>query len=453
MDTYTFKTPMPESVVDLVYGSFLSVVDQIHGLDSSTRDISFTRDLLTMLNIQLSQWPRVTVTGSKGKGSTSVLLASILDASGERVGLITSPDMRSFNERIRIGGHCVSDEELASAAQEIAPAVRIVASRITPPRYLGPGGIILALAATIFARSNISVLIVEAGRGGEYDEARLVEANVSILTPIMMEHPDKLGPTVQDIARTKTYITAPGSTIVTAPQSDLVRPIITQIAAELASPVISVYSDIFIEHPRQDPSGIVCDIRMGDTLYSNLHVSLAGLHQAENAATAILAAHALAPFGVKCTVNGVYAGANRVHWPGRAQILRKNPWILLDGAINRESAEPVCRIVSHYPAKRVTAVVGVPRPKDLEGLCSEVAKVADQIVITEVPVPSLTWYTDAPSIASRYCSDVQYITPAEEAFKYAITQAHEDEGIILLGTQSFLGSALKFWDVDTCTIW
>src|SRR5216110_2818016 len=193
------QSPKLSSVLDLVYGSYLRVTEQLHGLDAITRDLSFSRDLFKILNIRWDRWPRVTVTGSKGKGSTAVLLSSILQASGERVGLITSPEMYNFNERIRINGRCVSDEELEWAAHKISSPVLTIMSQITPPQYIGPGGIILALAANIFAQSDISLLVVEAGRGGEYDEARLIEATASVLTPITLEHPEKLGATVQEI--------------------------------------------------------------------------------------------------------------------------------------------------------------------------------------------------------------------------------------------------------------
>src|SRR5215472_13751939 len=117
------RSPKLGSVIELVYGSYIQAAKHIHGLDAVTRDLSLSCDLFKMLNIRWDRWPRVTVTGSKGKGSTSVLLASILQASGERVGLITSPKMRSFNERIRLNGYCVSDEELISAGDEISSSV------------------------------------------------------------------------------------------------------------------------------------------------------------------------------------------------------------------------------------------------------------------------------------------------------------------------------------------
>lgn len=439
--------------MDLVYGSYRQVGRQLHGLDATTCDLSLSCDLFKALNIRWDRWPRVTVTGSKGKGSTAALLSSILQASGERVGLITSPEMRNFNERIRMNGHCVSDEELEVAAHEISSAVLAIRSQITPPWYIGPGGVILALAATIFAKSDISVLVVEAGRGGEYDEARLIEASVSVLTPITLEHSEQLGATVQEIARTKTYITAPGSPIVTALQSDDVRTVIHDVAEKLHSPVRSVHSDILIENSAHVPDGVCCDISIGTMTYKDLHISLAGLHQAENAATAILAAQTLTSYGVKCSTDGIYKGVGRVKWPGRGQIIQKYPWVLVDGAMHRESAQPICELVRHHPAKRIHAIVGVPKSKDLDGVCSEAAKVADRIVLTEVPVPTITWYDKATSIASQYHSNVEFIPSAIEAFTYVMSQAQPDDGILLLGTPAFIGCALQFWNVDTCNIW
>jgi dihydrofolate synthase/folylpolyglutamate synthase len=452
-NTQTHKTLMPDIIWELVYSSYRRAAEQLHGLDSVTRNIEFARELFDLLNIDFRRWPGITVTGSKGKGSTSVLIASILQASGERVGFISSPEMQRFHERIRIDGYCVSDEVLLKAAHRIAPAVRSITSRLTPPQYLGPGGVILALGATIFAEANVSALVIEAGRGGEYDEARLVEADVSVLAPIMLEHADKLGPTIQDIARTKTYITAPGSPIVTAPQTNEVQAVIETVGARLGSKILSVSSEARIEHIRHDPEGVKCNIQLHEYNYRNLHISLSGRHQTENAAAAILAARLLAQHGTKCTDEGIFLGLQRVRWPGRAQMLQQHPWVLLDGAINRESAANICDIIQDYPAKRITAVICIPKPKDLDGLCAQIAPVVDKIIITEVSTPTLRWYEDAASIVSRHSSHVEVISNAEEAFKYAMNEAKPDEGLLLLGTQTFVGAALHFWNVDTSAIW
>ncbi|HEY0752489.1 MAG TPA: Mur ligase family protein [Ktedonobacteraceae bacterium] len=452
-NTQTHKVLMPDIIWELVYSSYLSAAEHLHGLDSVTRNLAFSRELFALLQIDFQRWPRMTVTGSKGKGSTSALIASLLQASGERVGFISSPEMRRFNERIRINGQCVSDEALVAAAAKIAAAVRSIISRLTPPDYLGPGGVILALAATLFAEADVSALVVEAGRGGEYDEAKLVAADVSVLTPIMLEHVDKLGPTIQDIARSKTYITAPGSLIVTAPQTPAVQAVIDSVGASLAAKILSVSTEMRIDNVVHTLTGVNCDIQFAEHVYRNLHISLAGRHQTENAALAILAVHLLAQQRIKYTDEGIFQGLRRVHWPGRAQLLQQHPWVLLDGAINRESAANICEIMQNYPARRITAIVCVPRSKDLAGLCAQIAPVVGKIIVTKVAAPNLSWYEDAASIASRYSLDVEAMDSAEEAFKYAKNGIEPDEGVLLLGTQSFLGAALHYWDINTCTIW
>ncbi len=454
MNRHPYKDRIPEIIWELVFGSLRKAGPLLPGPDSRTRHISYTHELLMLLDIDFHRWPRVTVTGSKGKGSTAVLLASILQGSGERVGLVSSPEMRRFNERIRIDGTCVSDDMLVWAANRIAPAVRSLIERIQPPHYLGSGGVVLALAATLFAEAGVSAVVVEAGRGGEYDEARLIEANVSVLTPIMLEHADKLGSTTQAIAHTKALITFPGSPLVTAPQIEEVQKVIEDVGKELQSEVHSVVQEMSLEHVTNERMGVRCDLQFGEHAFQNLLISLPGLHQAENAATAILAAFQLKRIaGTNWTTEGISQGLQEVSWPGRAHMLQQEPWVLLDGAINREAAEQIATIVHVHPAKRLTAVVCVPKPKDLEGLCAIIGPLVTTLILTKVPVHHLAWYENASAIASQWCTDVRTIDVPETAFHYALSQAGPDEGVLLLGTQSFLGTALTFWDVDTCRVW
>jgi dihydrofolate synthase/folylpolyglutamate synthase len=452
-NTRTHKALMPDLIWELVYSSYRRAAEHLHGLDAATRNLDLSRELFAGLGIDFHRWPRVSVTGSKGKGSTAVLIASILHASGQRVGLISSPEMRRFNERIRVDGQCVSHEALLAAAHTIAPVVRSIISRLTPPQYLGPGGVILALGATLFVREQIDALVVEAGRGGEYDEARLIEADVSVLTPVMLEHADKLGPTLEDIARTKAYITAPGSPIVMAPQTRAVQTVIESVGADLNSPIFSVASAARIDPLVSDPQGVRCTIQVQEQAYRDLSIPLPGRHQAENAAVAILAGRLLSHHGALCTPEGVSLGLRRVRWPGRAQVLQEHPWVLLDGAINREAAAGICDLIQQYPARRTVALVCVPRPKDLDGLCARIAPIVEKIVVTQVPAPNLRWYENAAAIAARHCPHVEAVMETEEALRSVLNEVGPDDGVLLLGTQSFLGAMLHCWDVDTCAIW
>lgn len=360
-----------DEISRLVYGSYRRAVHELQGLDADTRDISIAKRLLETLEINLNYRPTVTITGSKGKGSTSVLLASILSAAGYRVGLVTSPHLRSFRERIRIDGDCVSVDQLARAASSIAAPVARLTTALSPPRYLGPGGVILALAYEIFAESEVDVIVVEAGRGGEHDEARLVKADVSVLTPVMLEHPDKLGDSIAKIAETKARIAAPGAVIVSAPQTDEAARTISRVATELGCELRTLIPGSDVSNVVSDEKGIVCDLHLDRLCYPRINSRLPGSHQAYNLATAVLAGLSLRRSGIRIPEAAVYRGAEQVRWPGRLQKLQSCPWVLLDGAINFESAQHALDVCAKLPHRDIIAVLCVPQPKDIEGVCQQ----------------------------------------------------------------------------------
>jgi dihydrofolate synthase/folylpolyglutamate synthase len=448
-----YEFPMSPLLKEVVYGSYLRAKQYLHGYDATTRFVSITQQLFDELAISFDKWPRVTVTGSKGKGSTAVLLASILSASGEKVGFVTSPHLRKFNERVRIDGKCVVDEDLEQAAEEIAPIVRSLIARIQPPQYIGPGGIVLALAAKLFIKHKVTAIVIEAGRGGEYDETRLVEGNISIITPVMLKHADKIGPELADIARTKTLITYPKSTIITAPQKPEVLHIIKSVASEISSSVLEVGKAIQITRSKQIKHSLY-DLQGEGFTYKNIFVALAGSYQVENAAAAVLAARLLTQFGTSCTPEGISQGLKQVRWPGRCQFLRDDPWIFLDGAINKTSAEYVIDVIKEKSAKRITAVLAIHNEQDLEGVCSVLASCVDSVILTKVHSDSLNWNkTVLLKNTKKYFKNSIYIPDVREAFTLVQHTVKNDEGVVLLGHQSFVGEALSFWNIDTCRLW
>lgn len=434
-------------VLDLVYGSY-QAAGHPKGNDALTRDISVTQSLFEELGIAFTGWPSVTVTGSKGKGSTSVMIASVLQQSGHRVGLVTSPHMRHFNERIRVNGQCVSDDDLLEAAHHISKAVHAVANDLSAPKYLGPGGVILAMAHRIFSKAGVSAIVVEAGRGGEFDEARLIIPQVSVITPVMLEHQDSLGSTKEEIATTKAKIVTPNTTLISAHQSPEVYTALERVAKNRNARFIMTDSAVRVTNEMTTPDGMMCDFLVEEKNYENIKIPLSGEHQIQNAATALLAAQAL----LKATVSdgALRKALGNSKWPGRAQLLQKNPWVFLDGAINKESAEFVAKIVKQFPGKRTVAVIAVPKPKDIVGVFEEIARVTDSAIITTVTNPALAWYDDAENLAKKYFKEVRYIPHAQDAFEESLK---DTDGVILLGTQSFVGEALKNWGVETCKLW
>ncbi len=357
----------PGLLGEIVYGSHRRVSHQLHGLDRETRTLEPTVALFRALGIEFRQWPRVNVTGSKGKGSVSTMIAALLQAAGEHVGLVTSPHLRRFNERIRVNGRCVSDAELDDAVERIAPTVKVLTETLQPPNYLGPSGVILALAATIFARQGITAVVVEAGRGGEFDESRLIDADLSVLTPIMYEHADKLGDTVEAIAETKARISAPGASVLSARQEPEVRAAIARDVRARGGDVTFIDDETQASAIVSDGAGTHFDLRVGNTAYTSLYMPLLGAHQVENAALAIAAVNRL--LGRPIEAEAARNGFRSLRLFGRTMVLRDDPPMILDGAINAESARDTVDLARRLAGTGSIAVIAVPKPKDLAGVC------------------------------------------------------------------------------------
>ena len=154
----------------------------------------------------------VLVTGSKGKGSTASFISSLLQANGYKTGLFTSPHYFSFNERIQVNGEAISDADLIRLANQIAPFVNKCMNELTANEYLGPIGIALAIALLYFKEQNVDYIILEAGKGGKYDDTNVVHNQWAVITPILREHIDELGPTISQIIEHKLGIIKKDST-------------------------------------------------------------------------------------------------------------------------------------------------------------------------------------------------------------------------------------------------
>lgn len=422
-------TQLSSDFYDIVYGSYLQVSDKLHGPDGFTRKPQYTRDLFEYLNISWSRWPRAVIVGSKGKGSTAIILSSILAAGGERVGTVTSPHLVSFTERIRVDGENVTHEELEYAASLIAPGVRAIRKRISSPDYIGPGGIILAIAWQIFRLRDVTTVVVEAGRGGEFDEAGCIDPQVTVITPIMGEHTRNLGRSLTAITQTKARIAPMGSTIVSAKQHSIVEGTILKVAERRNCKLFFVNAK------------------------TGLHGRYSNTYREQNGMLAGLAATRLREYGASVNEAGFTEGIQRVILYGRLQIIHETPLVVLDGTINRIAARYVREFIKKYSGK-IIPVIAIPRPKDLKGVLEEISKLSDQVILTELACPQhIAWYRNATELAEKYFAKVRLIKPSENAYKTAVEEADSDAAVLLLGTQVFVGNALAYWNISPSKVW
>lgn len=421
---------------NLIFASYNRVAPTLHGYDSTTRNLTGMRQLFSEANLPFSVAPTITVTGSKGKGSTSIFCAAVLQGMGHTVGLMTSPSFLSVRERIRVNGQAISEAAFTGVIAELAPAIQRIDSELPPDQYLSPTGLFLACAIRYFMNSGVTAMVLEVGRGGRFDDVSLVANQVSCFSPIMAEHLDKLGPTATDIVWHKTGIIKPNSIAVSAPQTPNVTTQMEQVCHELNAKFQQVGRDILFE---QEAGKVIIE----DTVFE---LNTPAIYQAMNLATAYSAVSALEP--EKIHLRDVPEIIRSVRLPGRCDQVSTAPLVFVDGAINRESAlqfkESILPL-SHTPIILVTAL---PQDKDYVGLLETLMPHATHSIITQVSAVHLHFTDEVVRVAQQISPNVIHQPAVFEAFNAALELAGQNGTLWIVGTQSLVRDALQFWQQD-----
>ncbi len=328
------------------------------------------RALLQALGDPQKQLRFVHVAGTNGKGSTCACIASVLQAAGYRVGLNTSPYLLTFHERIRVDGELISDEALGELTEEVRSAAEPMAEHPTEFE------LITAVAFLHFLRSRCDLVVLEAGLGGEKDASNVIDApEAAVITALGLDHTAQLGPTLTDIARAKAGILKPGTAAVSyggCPEADAV---IRQACRERGIPLREVdFSRLTVHALSLDGA------RFDFAPWRDLTLPLAGAYQVRNAATALTSLEVLADRGWRVPEAAVRRGLAAVRWPGRFEVLRRNPTVLLDGAHNAHgmaaAAESLERL---FPGRKLTFVLGILADKDVERMLDRVVPLARRV--------------------------------------------------------------------------
>lgn len=370
----------------------LSFSDMERGYQASpnpTMSLASMRSLLSRLNDPHLGRPTIHVTGSKGKGSTSAMIAGILRHNDLHTAIYSSPHLHSFTERIAIDGEPVSPEEFAAGLDAIRHAVD--AENESVHGNVSTFGILTALFFWLVRAQARPVQwqVVEVGLGGTFDATNVFETvDVAVITPISLEHTAILGGTPAEIARDKAGIIKPGSTCVLAPQRDpavveVVRARCGEVGAKLVE-VAACYESQTLEKYVFGQSFQLHGL--GGT--RELRTPMLGAHQVENAATAVAAIEALRERGHEISESAVFDGIARTRLPGRMEVMGQRPLIVADGAHNGESAETLAQTLKDYfHWRRCFLVIGVTVDKDVRAMGFKLAKLAELIVCTRFRNP------------------------------------------------------------------
>ncbi len=397
--------------------------------------------LLSRVGNPHKSFPSIHVAGSNGKGSVCAFIATILRQAGYRVGLYTSPHLVRFNERIRVDGEEISDQEVVRLVAELRSHAEEMSaeSRALQPTFFE---FTTAMAFRHFQEREIDIAVVEVGMGGRLDATNVVQPEVAVVTRIELEHTQYLGRTVDRIAREKAGIIKEGVPVWTVDQP--AAEVIRERCTEVNSPLRVVGRDIHVERTSCGVERQTIVIRgNGDSEYS---FPLLGTYQAENAGLAFGVVRELRGKGWHITDGALRRGYTKTQWPCRLQLVHWNPIILLDVTHTPGGAERLRESLQElFPGRKVVAVVGVLEDKDLSGIVSKLAPICRELILTE-PDSKRAFRVEDAAEALQGVVTVRAIKPVSDAVEAAINEADNRDVVLVTGSLYTAGEACLFID-------
>lgn len=372
-----------DAAVAKIYESIVERAPE-HDIEPSLDRI---RMLLDILGDPQNTFPTVHITGTNGKTSTARMIDAVLTAFGVRVGRFTSPHLIDVRERMSIEGAPISREAFIAAWNDIAPYVEMVDTK-----SVANGGVRLsffevftALALVAFADHPVDAGVIEVGMGGTWDATNLIEAGVSVIMPIDLDHTKWLGSTIREIAEEKAGIIKPGQIVVIAEQPEEALEVLLDRAREVDAIVRLEGRDFEVIDRQMGVGGQLVTVRTPSATYTDVFVPLFGEHQAHNAAAALVGVEAFMggrALDAKIVENGMMTATS----PGRLQVVRTSPTILVDAAHNPAGARVLADALDDsFAFAHVVGVYSAMGDKDIESVLAEMEPHLDSIVITEMP--------------------------------------------------------------------
>lgn len=375
----------------------------------------------------------VHIAGTKGKGSTAAMIASVLTASGLSTGLFTSPHLHTMRERIAVDGRPISREELARMVARYRPVIDAL-NHSAPYGSLTTFEVLVALAFAYFREKGVTFQVMEAGMGGRLDATNVIHPQVSIITPISLDHVEVLGPTLEKIAREKSGIIKEGSPVVIAPQPPEAARVLARVCREKGANLIRVGKDITWEKGSSDLKGQSFRVRGRNESYS-LSIPLLGDHQLENAATAVAGLEVLVEQGFQVTPEGLSEGMARVSWPGRLQILQAQPTLVVDGAHNDASARRLRESLAQYFRwERLVLVLGSSIDKDIHAIVEELAPLHPVAIATSSRHPRAMPSAQVAAEFQGQGIEVEIVDTVPDAVTRALAMAGSSDLVVATGS-------------------
>ena len=407
-------------------------LDYIHKTTwlGSKPGLSRTQKLLSLMGNPHKKLKFVHVAGTNGKGSTCSCIASILIQAGYKTGLYTSPYINVFNERMQINGTNISDEALCSLTEYIKPFADSMTDKPTEFE------LITALAMEYFARENCDIVVLEVGMGGQLDSTNVIDPpEAAVITAIDLDHTSFLGNTVQEVAKAKAGIIKENTDVILYPAQESVTEIFSEkckkVNARLHCPDFSLLNNV-----QTNLDYISFNYRH----FSDIKLGLIGLYQPKNACVAIDTCLVLRQKGYTITDKSIYDGLEKVKWPGRFEILGKNPIFILDGSHNPHGMKGTSESLKHhFGDKKIHFLVGAMADKDVEGMMSMLLPFAEDFITVRPNNPRAMSAEDLKNLLIELGAKAQSCESIQTAVGLLIEKAGKDGICACLGSLYFSG--------------
>jgi len=417
----------------LDYGEALSWIHSIgrFGMNQGLQRIEL---LLRYLGDPHKKLKFLHIGGTNGKGSTAAFAASVLEAAGYRVGLYTSPYLEQFTNRMSINGSDISRERLVELVQRVKPLVEKIATE-SPYGHPTEFEVVTALAFCYFAEEAPDIVVLEVGLGGRLDATNTVQPLVTVITTISLEHTQVLGDTVEAIAREKAGIIKAGSPVATQAGGSALE-VLQNVCREKNVPLFSLGKDFSGEKIAGDLKGQSFNYRGLRHNFSNLHIGLLGDYQIDNAALALAALELLEEKGFAIPDEAFRRGLHNTRWPGRLEIMRRSPLVVIDGAHNLEAFRKLRQVLKRtFAYRHLILVLGILGDKAVEEILQEILPVADVLIITTPNSPRAAKPRDLEKIASKMISAPVYVEESiPNAVKLALSLARAPDLVLVAGS-------------------
>lgn len=422
---------------DFVYASYLRAAthQDYAAKDAGKRHPELTRSLLRQKSIT----PCVVVTGSKGKGSVANMISRILQTN-LCVGLMTSPHITDFRERFRVNDTMISEADFCRLMAQIRPEILDIASDLPESVCISPMGIQADLALTYFSEKHTDFNVFECGKGAKYDDVNNIRHDYAVINRIFLEHTRELGDTLTAIAEDKSHvITGEQKCVYFAEQEHEVLEVLVRRAEAMQVPYKIYGRDFQAENIRYTCSGMLFDVVIGQTVYPDLQIPLLGEHQAKNCTLALAVCvdvmTDLYRESTTFSMPAVRENLSLLHWPGRMEVLRSEPFVLLDACINAASCENVREVLRYLGIQNCTVIVGIPEDKDYVGVVRSMKDMTGRIILTKSGNPHYHFSQKQQEVLAREEIPAEWTDSVEQALTLA---GSCPDPIVILGTTSVI---------------